>query len=70
MFSYLNTRNQVFSPKNITVPLVTKKFSFASERREGGVGGRRVDSISLYNNSDQIQPPHAIMWAHKIILLK
>jgi hypothetical protein len=46
-----------FSPKNITVPLVTKKFSFASERREGGRGVRRVDSILLYNNSDQIQPP-------------
>ncbi len=43
MFSYLNTRNQIFSPKNITVPLVTKKFSFASERREGGRGGRRVE---------------------------
>jgi hypothetical protein len=47
MFSYLNTRNQVFSPKNITVPLVTKKFSFANERREGGREGRAEGGFNI-----------------------
>jgi hypothetical protein len=35
------------SPKNIAVPLVTKKFSFANERRKGGREGRAEGGFNI-----------------------